>query len=424
MPLPTTEQQWDLQTGDGWQFDDDSSTGGKLTNIKEASPEVKQLSRELSQKLVGFSATMTAGYAYINRDVLMKITKPILIGIAGFVSIGVAALPISAALLNETAATNKTQKQSSPPQLLAQGNSCIRGATVSPAFTARTSSGPVNIRSGPSLSASVVGTLPGNQTFRFDGWAHGDTVMDAGFNPPRPDARWYKLEGQNRWVASAVVVGNAPNSTPTCTPSGGGYFNNLASWNDSQWENAINSASALNSINNNPNSDLGRIYRDLSNDLFGRYFPLTGAYISDDYFRATGGRLGFHGGIDIGTPVGTEVKSMVDGTVVIAQRNSNGSTNQDGILTIKAANGTNYIYMHLSEIRVTQNQQVRKGAVLGKTGAMGGGRPNAFAPHLHYEVARPDFPWGSLQRPAATTKDQFRQRTFNPLKNYWELRRR
>ncbi|MCC3426806.1 MAG: peptidoglycan DD-metalloendopeptidase family protein [Microcoleus sp. PH2017_01_SCD_O_A] len=64
VPLPTTDQQWDLQSGDGWQFDDNSSTGGKLTNIKEASPEVKQLSRELSQKLVGFSAPMSAGYAY------------------------------------------------------------------------------------------------------------------------------------------------------------------------------------------------------------------------------------------------------------------------------------------------------------------------------------------------------------------------
>ena len=146
----------------------------------------------------------------------MKIIKTIFIGIAGFVPLGIVALPISAALLNETAANNKTQKHSSSPQLLAQGNSCIRSATVSPAFTARTSSGSVNVRSGPSLSEPVVATLPGNQTFRFDGWAHGDTVMDAGFNPPRPDARWYKLEGQNRWVASAVVAGNAPGSTPLC----------------------------------------------------------------------------------------------------------------------------------------------------------------------------------------------------------------
>ncbi len=64
VPLPTTDQQWDLQSGDGWQFDDNYSRGGKLTDIKEASPEVKQISRELSQKLVGFSAPMSAGYAY------------------------------------------------------------------------------------------------------------------------------------------------------------------------------------------------------------------------------------------------------------------------------------------------------------------------------------------------------------------------
>lgn len=354
----------------------------------------------------------------------MTITRSIFATIVGFVSLGVG-LPLNAALLDRTTTTtNQTLKANSQPQLIAQSNSCINFASVTPAFTATTGRGTVNVRSGPSLSASIVRTLAPNQTFRFDGWAHGDTVMDAGFNPPRPDARWYKLAGENQWVASAVVIGNAPNSTPTCTPSGGGYFNNLASWSDTQWENTINSASALNFIKNNPSSDIGRIYRDLSNDLFGRYFPITGAYISDDYFRETGGGVGYHGAIDIGTPVGTEVKSMVDGTVVIAQRNPNGSSNQDGILTIRAANGSNYIYMHLSEIRVTQNQQVRKGTVVGKTGAMAGGNPNRFAPHLHYEVARPGFPWGALQNPAAKTKDQFRQRTFNPLKNYWELRRR
>jgi len=354
----------------------------------------------------------------------MTTTKSILVAIAGYVCLSSTGLPLNAAQIDRTT-TNQTLKANSQPQLIAQGNSCINFASVTPAFTATTGSRAVNVRSGPSLSASTVRTLAPNQTFRFDGWAHGDTVMDAGFNPPRPDARWYKLAGQNQWVASAVVIGNAPNSTPTCTPSRGGYFNNLASWSDTQWENAINSASALNSVNNNPpTSDIGRIYRDLSNDLFGRYFPMTGAYVSDDYFRATRGAFGFHGAIDIGTPVGIEVKSMVDGTVVVSQRNPNGSSNQDGILTIRAADGSNYIYMHLSEIRVTQNQQVRKGMVVGRTGAMGGGNRNAFPPHLHYEVARPGFQLGALTTPAARTKDQFRQRTFNPLKNYWELRRR
>jgi murein DD-endopeptidase MepM/ murein hydrolase activator NlpD len=306
---------------------------------------------------------------------------------------------------------------------IAQTFPCDAVTTVSPPFTARTVV-ETNVRPGRSTSSGFVRKLPPNQTFYFDAWGYGQEILDTGYTPPRPDRRWYKLQNENGWVASAVVSGNAPNSSPNCIPTGGsGYFDNLASWTDWQWENAINSANALSFINNNPNSDIGHIYRDLSNDLFGQYIPITGAYISDDYYNATGGLYGYHGGIDLGSQIGTEVKAMVDGTVVIAERNPNGSTTGSGILTIQAANGANYIFMHLSEIRVEQGQQVSKGTVVGKTGAMGGGNPNAFAPHLHYEVARPDFRWGALQRPAARTKDDFRNRTFNPVKNYWELRR-
>ncbi|WP_293157198.1 hypothetical protein [Microcoleus sp. bin48.metabat.b7b8b9.023] len=28
VPLPTTDQQWDLESGDGWLFDDNYSRGG------------------------------------------------------------------------------------------------------------------------------------------------------------------------------------------------------------------------------------------------------------------------------------------------------------------------------------------------------------------------------------------------------------
>jgi len=67
MPLPTTEQEWDKQSGDGYQFDAEpqSNTVAKITGIRDSSPEVKQLSSELSQKLLGnATAKMTAGYAY------------------------------------------------------------------------------------------------------------------------------------------------------------------------------------------------------------------------------------------------------------------------------------------------------------------------------------------------------------------------
>lgn len=335
----------------------------------------------------------------------------------------------AAAQVNTSTTSKKMHNVSAQPMLLAQAIFCsdnIRYVN----FSGRAAWTGVNIRSGPSLNASILQRAQPNQLLYFDGWKYSDSVNDLWYN--QPDARWYKLSGQNAWVASAVIWGNAPGSTPTCqTPPSStsqnpvidkNYFSNLLSWNDTQWENTINSANALNAINNNSNSDIGRIYRDLTNDLFGRNFPITGAYVSDDYRNATRpfcSICGFHGGIDIGTPVGIAVKSMVNGTVVLAQRNINGSANGSGILTIKDASGKNYIYMHLSRINVSNGQQVRKGDIVGLTGSTGG-----VAPHLHYEVARPGFPWGCLQIPAAITKQNFRDRTHNPLKDYWEMRRR
>jgi len=66
MPLPTTEQEWDLQSGDGYQFDAEpqSNTVAKITRIKDSSLEVKQLSNELSKKFLGYEAKMNTGYAY------------------------------------------------------------------------------------------------------------------------------------------------------------------------------------------------------------------------------------------------------------------------------------------------------------------------------------------------------------------------
>ena len=71
------------------------------------------------------------------------------------------------------------------------------------------------------------------------------------------------------------TIGNATN------PPKQGYYDSLVSWSDTTWENAINSGAAITTINNNPNLDHAKVYRDLSNDLFGKFFPIGGAYISD-----------------------------------------------------------------------------------------------------------------------------------------------
>ncbi len=74
----------------------------------------------------------------------------------------------------------------------------------------------VNIRSGPSLNASILGRLQPNQNVSFSGWTYGDVVND--YWAGTPDKRWYRLNykvnGQDAWVSSATINGNAPNSRP------------------------------------------------------------------------------------------------------------------------------------------------------------------------------------------------------------------
>lgn len=64
MPLPTTDNQWDLQSGDGDQFDGKFDRVNRYTNLAESTAEVKQVNQQLATALLGNPATMTTGYAY------------------------------------------------------------------------------------------------------------------------------------------------------------------------------------------------------------------------------------------------------------------------------------------------------------------------------------------------------------------------
>ncbi len=226
-------------------------------------------------------------------------------------------------------------------------------------------------------------------------------------------------------LQNASVDGVQPNVW-NCVPHGdqewqilnsSSYLPNLKSLNDTQWEDAINSASDINAISNNPNSDLGKLYRDLSNDLFGKFYRISGCFICDDDYNATGGGYGWHGAIDIASPIGTSVKSVVNGTVEVA------NLNNSGWLSIKGNDGKYYIYGHLDTFSpgIQVGSKVTKGMILGTTGARGNnGNRYAFAAHLHFEVSR--LPWGALTSPKPTTKQGFRDRSHNPPKSYWQLR--
>lgn len=87
-----------------------------------------------------------------------------------------------------------------------------------------------------------------------------------------------------------------------------------------------------------------------------------------------------HMAFDIGIPVGTNVKSTMDGNVVYAGWNDQGYGN----LVIVENGAYRTYYAHLSSIPVSVGDQVTSGTTIGLSGNTG----NSTGPHLHYEVRR------------------------------------
>jgi len=85
-----------------------------------------------------------------------------------------------------------------------------------------------------------------------------------------------------------------------------------------------------------------------------------------------------HGGIDIGSPAGTPVRSPAPGTVVLAT--SGGDLGKHVMLD--HGNGLQSVYGHMEELDVKAGDHVEKGQVIGLVGSTG----RSTGPHLHYEV--------------------------------------
>jgi murein DD-endopeptidase MepM/ murein hydrolase activator NlpD len=85
-----------------------------------------------------------------------------------------------------------------------------------------------------------------------------------------------------------------------------------------------------------------------------------------------------HGGIDIGAPIGTEVKAPAPGVVTFAGRHP-----EYGItIVIDHGSETKSLYGHLSKLHVAAEQTVQRGDSIGLTGNTG----RSSGPHLHYEI--------------------------------------
>jgi murein DD-endopeptidase MepM/ murein hydrolase activator NlpD len=85
-----------------------------------------------------------------------------------------------------------------------------------------------------------------------------------------------------------------------------------------------------------------------------------------------------HLGLDFGVPAGTPVQAINRGTVVLAQQ----LYFEGGFVVIDHGQGLFSLYLHLSEFRVKEGDQVEPGQII----ALSGGSGRATGPHLHLAV--------------------------------------
>lgn len=95
----------------------------------------------------------------------------------------------------------------------------------------------------------------------------------------------------------------------------------------------------------------------------------------------TGSRV--HQGIDIVAGFNTKLYAAYDGKIVLAAPNG---TAGNEVKIEHTINGNTYYtrYLHMSSIKVTKNDQVKKGDYLGNAGNTG----NSAAAHLHYGILK------------------------------------
>ena len=101
--------------------------------------------------------------------------------------------------------------------------------------------------------------------------------------------------------------------------------------------------------------------------------PVTGGWISQGFHSA-------HKALDIAVPVGTPVKTTMDGKVIHAGWNDQGYGN----LVIVENGGYRTYYAHLSSIPVSVGEEVTTGTTIGLSGNTG----HSTGPHLHYEIRK------------------------------------
>ncbi|WP_243740765.1 M23 family metallopeptidase [Streptomyces sp. 8K308] len=108
--------------------------------------------------------------------------------------------------------------------------------------------------------------------------------------------------------------------------------------------------------------------------------PVTGFPMTARYAQPGGWAAGHHTGVDFATPVGTPVRGVGPGTVLVAE--DSGSYGKH--VVTRMADGRFVLYAHLAEIAVSAGQRAEGGTRIGDSGNTG----NSTGPHLHFEVRK------------------------------------
>ncbi len=116
-------------------------------------------------------------------------------------------------------------------------------------------------------------------------------------------------------------------------------------------------------------------------DITTHHFPISSEY---GWRRdPMGKRKCFHQGLDIATPIGTQVKSPWPGIVVKTSRGI--GTGGGRRVHIVHPNGLMTVYMHLKRFFVREGQRIQAGQVIALSGNSGN---RTTGPHLHFEIRK------------------------------------
>jgi murein DD-endopeptidase MepM/ murein hydrolase activator NlpD len=109
--------------------------------------------------------------------------------------------------------------------------------------------------------------------------------------------------------------------------------------------------------------------------------PVPGIFTSSYGFRRVynGVPKGYHAGTDFRAPVGAPIKAPFAGRVVLTGNHYYAG----GSVFIDSGNGVVSLFFHMSDIGVKKGDLVKKGQIIGKSGATG----RVTGPHLHYGLS-------------------------------------